>query len=283
MRVRSVRGVSESPVLDLALQLWPGVRDGAPVGDPGALDTLLAAQGQPGAPGHDCGLTSTFACFGPDEDAALTLPSGERSRSDDEARFLGHLLVTRTLIAAGLVIDERVARASSAAHALSWTTEGGAPYHQTPLALAVSLWLIALDPQARSDNPLPIDWSPACFERDWWDHEYRLFSHYDVRERALDWCAYASIDPTRHAGSAAWTICEPLLRMEGDSRARMALPQLAAHAAVSASGAGDAEGEPLPAAAAIERGRVALLVQGYLESSSPADDGSIRPADHHAR
>ena len=283
MRVRSVQGVSESPVLHLALQLWPGVRDGVPVSDPGALDTLLAAQGRPGAPGHDCGLTSTFACFGPDEAAALTLPSGERSRSDDEARFLGHLLVTRTLIAAGLVIDERVARASSAAHALSWTTEGGAPYHQTPLALAVSLWLIALDPQARSDNPLPIDWSPACFERDWWDHEYRLFSHYDVRERALDWCAYASIDPARHEGCAAWTICEPLLRMEGDSRARMALPQLAAHAAVSASGAGAAEGEPLPAAAAIERGRVALLVQGYLESSSPADDGSIRPADHHAR
>ncbi len=280
-RVRSVRGVSDSPTLDLAVQLWPGVRDGAPVSDPAALDTLLAAQGQPGAPGRDCGLTTTFACFAPGEAAALTLPSGERSRSDDEARFLGHLLVTRTLLAAGLAVDERVARASAATHALSWTTEGGAPYHQTPLALAVSLWLIALDPQARSDHPLPIDWSPACFERDWWDHEYRLFSHYDVRERALDWCAYASLDAARHEGCAGWTIAEPLLRMETDSRARMALPQLAAHAAVSATG--DGEGKPLPAAAALERGRIALLVQGYLESTRPADDGSIRPADHHAR
>ena len=276
-----MRGVSESSTLNLALQLWPGLRDGLPVGDPGALDTLLAAQGQPGAPGHDCGLATTFACFAPGEAAALTLPSGERSRSDDEARFLGHLLVTRTLVAAGLAIDERVARAASAAHALSWTTEGGAPYHQTPLALAVSLWLIALDPQASSDNPLPIDWSPGCFERDWWDHEYRLFSHYDVRERALDWCAYASIDAARHEGCAGWTIAEPLLRMEADSRARMALPQLTAHAAVSATGGNGSE--PLPAAAALERGRIALLVLGYLEASRPADDGSIRPADHHAR
>ena len=276
-----MRGVSESSTLNLALQLWPGLRDGLPVGDPGALDTLLAAQGQPGAPGHDCGLATTFACFAPGEAAALTLPSGERSRSDDEARFLGHLLVTRTLVAAGLAIDERVARAAAAAHALSWTTEGGAPYHQTPLALAVSLWLIALDPQASSDNPLPIDWSPGCFERDWWDHEYRLFSHYDVRERALDWCAYASIDAARHEGCAGWTIAEPLLRLEADSRARMALPQLTAHAAVTATGGNGSE--PLPAAAALERGRIALLVLGYLEASRPADDGSIRPADHHAR
>ena len=271
----------KSAVLDLALQLWPELRDGAPVGDPGALDRLLAAQGLPGAPGHDCGLTSSFACFPPGEEAALTLPSGERSRSDEEARFLGHLLVTRTLLGAGLIVDPRVAQALSVAHALSWTTEGGAPYHQTPLALAVSLWLIALDLQGRSDHPLPIDWSPPCFERDWWDHDYRLFSHYDVRERALDWSTFVGVDATRHEGCSVWTIAEPLLRLEADSRARMALPQLAAHGELAPTGAsGD---EPLPAAAALERGRIALLVQGYLGSSGPADDDSIRPADHQVR
>ena len=185
----------ESPVLDLALRLWPDLRDGQPVADAGALDELLSAVGQPGAPERDCGLTATFACFSPDEEAEVVLPSGERSSSDAEARFLGHLLVTRTLLAAGLLIDERVVQALSAAHALSWTTEGGVSYHQTPLALAVSFWLVALDLQSDSDRPLPIDWSAACFERDWWDPDYRLFSHYDVRERALDWAAYVSIDP----------------------------------------------------------------------------------------
>ena len=272
----------QTPVLDTALRLWPALRDGAPVSDPGELDLLLASQGQPGAPGRECGLTATFACFPPgEEEAALALPGGERSASGSDARFLGHLLVTRTLLAAGLALDERIARALAAAHALSWTTEGGAPYHQTPLALAVSLWLVALDPQSRSDRPLPIDWSPDCFDRDWWDREYRLFSHYDVRERALDWCAFASLDPARHGGCSAWTIAEPLLRLEADSRARMALPQLAARGAAPPADAG--AGEPLPAAAALERGRVALLVQGYLEAAQPAADGSIRPADHRAR
>ena len=265
----------ESPVLSIALQLWPQLRDGAPIDDPAALDELLAAQGQPGAPGHDCGITSTFACFPSDEEAALALPTGERSSSDEDARFIGHLLVTRALLAAGLTVDERVAQALATAHALSWTTQGGTHYQRTPLALAVSLWLVALDPQARSDRPLPIDWSPACYERDWWDPEYRLFSHYDVHERALDWCAYVSLDPARHEGCSVWTIAEPLLRLEADSRARVALPQLAAH------GEAATDGEPLPAAAGLERGRIALQVQGYLGSSqSSGDGGSIRPADH---
>ena len=261
----------ESPVLDLALRLWPDLRDGQPVADAGALDELLSAVGQPGAPERDCGLTATFACFSPDEEAEVVLPAGERSSSDAEARFLGHLLVTRTLLAAGLLIDERVVQALSAAHALSWTTEGGVSYHQTPLALAVSFWLVALDLQSDSDRPLPIDWSAACFERDWWDPDYRLFSHYDVRERALDWAAYVSIDPARHAGCSVWTIAEPLLRLEADSRVQMALPRLAAH--------GETESETLAAAASLERGRVALLVRGCLESSRPGSDGAARPAD----
>ena len=85
--------------------------------------------------------------------AALTLPSGEASTSDEEARLLAHLLVARTLVAAGLALDERVVRAMSAAYALSWTTEGGAPYHTTPLVLAVSLWLVALDPAVERRPP----------------------------------------------------------------------------------------------------------------------------------
>lgn len=268
--------MSEISNLDLALQIWPELRDGAPVKDPNTLDKLLATQGAPGAPGYDCGLTNTFACFTPEEPAHLTLPTGEQSSSDYEARFLGHLIVTRTLLAAGLTFDPRVIQGLATAHALSWTTEGGTPYHQTPLTLATSLWLIALDPQSRSDQPLPIDWSPSCFESDWWDPDYRLFSHYDVRERALDWCAYITIDPDRHTGVSAWTIAEPLLRLEGDSRARMTLPQLPNHDDLST-------GDPLPAAAALERNRIALLLKSYLESAKPADDGAIRPSDHHAR
>ena len=259
--------------LDLALRLWSGVRDGRAVEDPTDLDTLLAAQGQSGAPGLDCGLTDTFACFPPGTEAALTLPSGEASTSDEEARLLGHLLVARTLVAAGLALDERVVRAMSAAYALSWTTEGGAPYHTTPLVLAVSLWLVALDPQSSVDRPLPIDWSAACFEWDWWDPDYRLFSHYDIRERALDWAAYVARDPARHPGCASWTIAEPLLRLTGDSRVGIAMPLLAAGAEAVAS-----EGAPLPAAASLERGRVALLVQGSLQSTDTGADVPLRPA-----
>lgn len=260
--------MSEYPTLDLALRLWPGVRDGRPVEDPADLDALLATQGQPGAPGHDCGLTETFACFEPGDAAALVLPSGEPSATDEEARLLGHLLVTRTLIAAGLALDDRVVRAMSAAYALSWTTEGGAPYHTTPLVLAVSLWCVMLDPLSDSDRPLPIGWSAACFERDWWDPDYRLFSHYDVRERALDWAAYVARDPARHPGCVGWTIAEPLLRSSADSRVGLALPQLAAGAEGRST-----EGAPLPAAASLERGRIALLVQGYLQSTVTGADG----------
>ena len=90
----------------------------------------------------------------------MTLPTGEASASDEEARLLGHIAVTRTLMAAGLGVDARVAQAMAAAHALTWTTEGGGHHHTTPLVLAAALWLVALDPLAGDDRPLPIDWSP---------------------------------------------------------------------------------------------------------------------------
>ena len=271
--VRSVAGVPDSSILDTALRLWRAARDSAAVDDPGDLDTLLAAQGQPGAPGYDCGVTTTFACFPPGVEATLTLPTGEASASDEEARMIGHIVVTRTLIAAGLGLDARVAQAMSTAHALTWTTEGGGHYHTTPLALSVALWLVALDPQADDDRPLPIDWSASCFERDWWDPHYRLFSHYDVHERALDWAARVAVDPSRHEGCSGWTIAEPLLRLGGDTRVGIALPLLA-----SGAQAQPPDATPLPAVASLERGRIALLVQGHQQSMEAGGSGGARPA-----
>ncbi|MEZ4553250.1 MAG: hypothetical protein AB7L91_09210 [Dehalococcoidia bacterium] len=244
-----------SEPLDLALRLWPQARDRGTVDDPTDLDRLLEAQGLPGAPGYECGLRSTFACFGPDEAASLTLPTGEQPGSDESARFLAHLVVTRTLLAVGLSIDERVAAAMTSAHALSWATAGGGNYHQEPIALATSLWLVALDPDGSSDRPLPIDWSVECLQGAWWDPDERLFSHYDMRERALDWAAYVSYDTARHEGCSIWTIVEPLLRLEQDTRARLALAQL--------SGAADV-GQRASAAAMLERNRVAGMLRSYF-------------------
>ena len=242
--------------LALALALWPQARDFGRVDDPAQLDVLLDAIGRPGAPWYDCGLRHTFACFELGAEAACTLPTGERAATDGDARFLGHLLVTRVLLATGLGVDERVARAVAEAHALSWVTAGGAPYHQTPLALATALWLVALDADGESDHPLPIDWAPDCFrEHDWWDPEERLYSHYDVRERALDWAVYASYDASRHAGVSLYTIAEPLLRLEADGRARLALSQL--------TSSGHDIGDRPPAAAILERNRVALRLREF--------------------
>ncbi|MEE8421589.1 MAG: hypothetical protein V3S31_02305 [Dehalococcoidia bacterium] len=247
---------SESEVLALALRIWPQVRDSGSAGDPSELDRLIEAQNQPGAPNHDCGQQFTFACFPPDAVPAVALPSGEQA-SGDEARFIAHLLVTRTLLGAGLAIDERVTGAMCDAYAFSWATTGGANHRQSPLALALSLWLVALDPSSASDRPLPIDWTPACFEQhDYWDPDYRLFSHYDIRERALDWARYVSIDPRRHPGVSVWTIVEPLLRLKQDTRANMALGHFAE--------AADAASERASAAAMLERNRVAEMLRDHL-------------------
>ena len=260
-----------SEVLALAMRLWPQARDRGSVDDPADLDRLLEAQGLPGAPGQDCGLRHTFACFPPGTEAALTLPTGEQPHSDESARFTAHLLVTRTLLAAGLAIDERVSGAMCDAYALSWTTRDGGHHHQPPLALATSLWLIALDPLSASDRPLPIDWSAQCFrQHDYWDAEERLFSHYDMRERALDWAMYVSTDAQRHAGVSVWTIVEPLLRLGQDSRVRMALGRFAE--------AADAGGERAPAAAMLERNRISGLLRDHLASArggSEAEGGDL--------
>lgn len=246
--------MASNEILDLALRLWPQARDQGTVIDPNDLDRLLAAQGLPGAPGYEGGVRSTFACFGPDEVATFTLPTGEQPPSDEAARFLAHVLVTRTLLGVGLSIDERVEGAMTSAYALSWMAIVGG-YHQPPLALAATLWLVALDPLSTSDRPLAIDWSAPLYQGGWWDPDDRLFSHYDVRERALDWAAYVSYDTSRLQGCSIWTLVEPLLRLERDDRARLALSQLA-----SASDAGEQAG----AAAMLERNRVANLLRAYF-------------------
>jgi hypothetical protein len=252
----TLRGVSDSSTLDLALRLWPEARDRGRVDDPNALDELLATQGRPGAPGYDCGLRRTFACFAPDVEAGLTLSTGERTTSDAEARFIAHVLVTRTLLAAGLHIDDRVTGAMGATYGLTWTVIAGR-HDRSPLALATTLWLVSLDPLSDSDRPLPINWDPACFDDpERWDPEYRLFSHYDVRERAIDWAVYVSADPTRREGCSIWTIVEPLLRLDEDNRVQLAL---AAYAQ-----AADGPTEGVGAAAMLERGRIAAMLQGHI-------------------
>lgn len=246
--------MSTSSILDLAIRLWPQVRDRGAVDDPNDLDTLLGAQGQPGAPGHEGGVRTTFACFSRDEEATFVLPSGERPRDDADARLIGHIVVTRTLLGAGLGIDRRVMAAMGDAYALTWAV-GGA-YDASPLALATSMWLAALDPQQTSDRPLPIDWTPAFYQDvSRWDVDYRLFSHYDIRERILDWVSYASVSPARHPGVSVWTLAEPLLRIP-DGRASTALATLAE--------ASDESEAPVPAAAMLERARIAALLRGYV-------------------
>ena len=252
--------MTDRDTLTLALELWPDARDRGTVADPSALDRLLESLGQPGALGYDCGLRSTFACFEPNEEAALTLPSGEQATADAEARFIGHVLVTRTLLAAGLHVDQRVTGAMGATYALSWTATGDR-HGQAPLALATSLWLVALDPLSISDRPIGIDWDAECFnDPDRWDLDYRLFSHYDIRERAIDWASYVAGALGRREGCSIYSIVEPLLRMDEDNRVGIALS--------SYGQAEDAATESVPAAAMLERGRVAAMLQGHISLNS---------------
>jgi hypothetical protein len=255
--------MNASPVLDLALSLWPQVRDQGTVNNPSDLDTLLATQGQPGAPGQEEGVVHTFACFRPDDEAMFTLATGERPQSDAEARMIASILVTRTLLGAGLHVDRRVQQAMAQTYAVTWAVRGG--YDASPLTLASTLWLIALDPHRSSDRPLPIDWdAPLYQDPERWDLDYRLFSHYDMRERALDWVMYASVSPGRHAGCSTWTIIEPLLRVN-DGRAHLALAQLSESA--------EQEQESAPAAAMLERARIESMLRAFLAQLAPNRPG----------
>ncbi|MBM4409897.1 MAG: hypothetical protein FJ037_00980 [Chloroflexi bacterium] len=251
--------MTTSNTLDLALRLWPQVRDGGGVDDPALLDALLATQGQPGAPGFEGGVRGTFECFPPDEAASFTLPSGEQPRDDADARLIAHILVTRVLLGSGLHVDRRVQRAMADAYAVTWTVRG--VLDASPIALATSLWLVALDPLRISDQPLAIDWTPPAYQdAERWDLDYRLFSHYDIHQRALDWAAYASAAPGRHPGCSVWTVVEPLLRFD-DQRAQIALGQFATMAA-----RGEDEA-PVPAAAMLDRARVEALLRAHLAAA----------------
>lgn len=251
--------MTNSSILDLALRLWPEVRDRGSVSDPADLDLLLATQGQPGAHGYAEGVRSSFAAFGEDVEAKVTLSAGERVEDDQDARLVGHMLVTRVLLGAGLHIDPRVQRAMAHAYATTWALRS--PYDAPPLALATTLWLVALDPDRNSDRPLPMDWSAEYYnDAERWDLDYRLFSHYDSRERALDWATYVSIDPARRAGVSMWTIIEPLLRLT-DARAHLALAQL--------SESTDEVDESATAASMLERARVESLLRAFLAQVSP--------------
>lgn len=248
--------MSTSAVLDLAQRLWPQARDRGVVDDPADLDVLLGTLGMPGAPGYAGGLRRTFACFPPGEAATFALPTGEHPEHDEAARFVAHVLVLRVLLAVGLGVDERVSGALAASHALSWARVGGAHYGRTPLEMTSALWLIVLDPDGASDRPLAIDWSPAALQDPaLYAPDVRLFSHYDVRERAIDWAHWVSRDRARHEGVSIWTMVEPLLRLGGDARVRLAL---AAFANTEDTGA------PAPAAAMLERNRIAQLLRVYL-------------------
>lgn len=251
--------MTTSTTLDLALRLWPQVRDSGTVDDPSLLDSLLATQGQPGAPGYEGGVRGTFACFPPDGPATFTLPSGEQPRDDRDARLIAHILVTRVLLGAGLHVDRRVQRAMADTYAVTWTVRGA--LDASPLALANSLWLIALDPLQVSDQPLAIDWTPTAYQdAERWEMDYRLFSHYDIHQRALDWVAYASAAPGRHPGCSVWTVVEPLLRID-DQRAQIALGQFAT---LAARGEDEA---PVAAAAMLDRARVEALLRAHLAAA----------------
>ncbi|RJQ07731.1 MAG: hypothetical protein C4558_09190 [Dehalococcoidia bacterium] len=89
---------------------------------------------------------------------------------------------------------------------------------------------------------------------------YRLFSHYDIHQRALDWVAYTSAAPGRHPGCSVWTVVEPLLRFD-DQRAQIALGQFAT---LAARGEDDA---PVPAAAMLDRARVEALLRAHLAAA----------------
>ncbi|MEI7926656.1 MAG: hypothetical protein WCI61_10795, partial [Chloroflexota bacterium] len=134
----------------------------------------------------------------------------------------------------------------------------GGAYDASPLALGASIWLAALDPQQSSDRPLPIDWAPAFYQdAERWDVDYRLFSHYDIRERILDWISFASVAPSRHPGVSVWTLAEPLMRIP-DGRSQTVL-------AVFAEASDETE-TPIPAAAMLDRARVAGLLRAYVAS-----------------
>lgn len=246
--------MKDTETIELALRLWPEARDSGYVSDPTTLDILLQTLGNKGALGYECGLRTTFSPSSQSDNLApILLPTGEKTPTDElNTKLIANILITRTLIAAGLHVDERVIRSMADTYAFCWAPKGNAVI-ASPLARACSLWLIALDPSSASDKPLPVSWDAECFNNpEIWDTDYRLISHYDVRERAMDWAVFVSGDTARRDGCSRWTIIEPLLRLKDDSRTRIALSAYAESE--------DAVEINASAASMLERGRIANLL-----------------------
>ena len=237
--------------IEIIFDIWPSLRDGHEIRDMAVLDHLLSLFGGENAFEAARGLNSTFSGFTNDDNQQISLPTGESTCTPDEAKLLAHILITRLLIGAGLHVDRRVQGALGDAYANTWCVKG--EYRTTPLVLAHSLWLIALDPQNHSDTPLAIDWEPIYYQdSDGWDLNYRLFSHYDVKERALDWAVHVSQSPDRYVGCSRWNIVEPLIRIN-DERAHLAIKGL--------SDTIDIEIEGIGAAEILERSRISALLE----------------------
>ena len=246
--------MEDKEIIELTLQLWPEARDSGHVSDPTMLDILLQTLGTKGALGYECGLRTTFSPLSQNDNlTTILLPTGEQTSTDElSTKIIANILITRTLLAAGLHVDERIIRSMADTYAFCWATKGDAIV-VSPLARACSLWLIALDPSSASDKPLPVSWDAECFNNPQiWDTDYRLISHYDVRERAMDWVVFASGNAARRDGCSRWTIIEPLLRLKDDSRTRIALSAYAESE--------DAVETNASAALMLERGRISNLL-----------------------
>ena len=203
---------------------WNQLRDTGSLNDTSILDILLSRIGMEGSPGYDCGIRSTFSVFPPNIDAELILPTGEKSESDEDARFIAHILALRLFLGAGLGFESRIVDAIANTYGLSWTKKIGGNYECSKVALANSIWLIALDPKPESDIPLDIDWSLPCFQNEHlWDKNYNLFSRYDIKERMLDWLVYMSADEKKLVEISIFSFLEPIIRMKYDSRVKMIL------------------------------------------------------------
>ena len=211
-------------LIDSIQSAWTEIRDNGSLSNVKILDQLLERIGQEGAPGYECGILDTFSVFSPSEDAKIILPTGEETNSDSEARFIANLLALRLFLAAGFIFDGKIISALASTYGLSWTRKIGGNYGHSSLSLAISLWLIGLDPKPESDEPFNINWNLQCFQNsELWDLDYNLFSRYDIKERMLDWCIYAVNNEAIMKDISIFTILEPLLLLQNDSRAKIVI------------------------------------------------------------
>jgi hypothetical protein len=203
---------------------WVQLRDKGALDDLEILDILMGKIGLAGSPGYDCGIRDTFSIFSIDDDAKIFLPTGELTKSDEEARFIANILAIRLFLAAGFGFEAKIINALASTYAMSWAKKSGNNYGHSALTLAMSIWLIALEPKPESDEPFPINWDIPCFDNpEIWNFEFNLHSRYDIRERILDWCILIVNNTTLINDVSIFTILEPILYMKNDFRAKLFL------------------------------------------------------------